>query len=505
MGLRGAGGRPGAWTPRSIRARVTIVAMGLVGSLLLAVVLVAAVAFNHLIKEHLAGTAAQAAREVAVRATTARLPDPIPAVNGVLLIQVVADPTGRVLAASAPLAGKAPMTTLRPGEKDTRVDGRICQNGDLLTECAVVVGYDVITEPYGDVMVYAAVPEPWILDDFLLELTMGAVTALLLGLVALEIWRAVGRTLRPVARIEAEMAEITASDLSRRMPVPDTGDEVARLARTLNGTLDRLERSAEQQRQFVSDASHELRTPITGLRTRIEVALADPADTDLVGTLKDALRDAERLHNIVADLLALARLDSGADGDREVVDLGALAAAEVERREPRVPVATRLRPGVLVEGNRLQLARALVNLLANADRHAAASVEVSVRADGDEAVLEVRDDGPGIPPEERERVFERFTRLDAARDRDAGGTGLGLPIARDIVTAHGGRLFVGDRAGGALGGARLIARLPLRAPSDGDAAGTAPEGGDGGGGAGTAGGRGGVRTSGGRGRRRGSR
>jgi signal transduction histidine kinase len=447
--------------PRSIRARVTIAAVGLVGTLLLAAVLVTAALLTELVKGHLRTTAAQTARHVAVEATETRLPDPIPADNGVLLIQVVSDKTGKVVAASAPLQGKAPMTTMRPAGDDTRVDGRICQNNDLVADCALVTGFDIITEPYGDVMVYAAVAEPWILGSYVLEAVMGGVCLVLLGLVAWAIWRAVGRTLRPVARIESEMAEITASDLSRRMPVPDTGDEVARLAGTLNTTLDRLEQAVGQQRRFVSDASHELRTPITGLRTRVEVALADPASTDLVTTLKDALRDAERLHGIVDDLLALARLDSGVEPARAPLDLGALAAAEVERRPSRVPVTTRLEPGVTVEGNRLQLARVLVNLLANADRHAAGSVEVAVRADGDEAVLEVRDDGPGIPEADRERVFERFTRLDAARSRDAGGTGLGLPIARDIAAAHGGRLYVGDRAGGALGGARLILRLPL--------------------------------------------
>ncbi|MBO2446831.1 HAMP domain-containing protein [Actinomadura barringtoniae] len=447
--------------PRSIRARVTIAAVGVVGALLLAAVLVTAGLLTELIKGHLRTQAAQAARQVAVQATTERLPDPIPAQNGVLLIQVVSDKTGTVVAASAPLRGKPPMTTIRPTGDDTRVDGRLCQNNDLVPDCALVTGFDIITEPYGDAMVYAAVAEPWLLGNHVLEGVMGGLCLVVLCLVGWAIWAAVGRTLRPVAQIEGEMAEITASDLSRRMPVPDSDDEVARLASTLNATLDRLEAAVGQQRRFVSDASHELRTPITGLRTRVEFALEDPDDTDLVGTLKEALLDAERLHGIVEDLLALARLDSGVAPAREPLDLGAVAAAEVDRRPARVPVTTRLDPGVMVEGNRLQLARLLVNLLANADRHAARAVEVVVRADGDEAVLEVRDDGPGIAEADRERIFERFTRLDAARSRDAGGTGLGLPIARDIAAAHGGRLYVGDRADGALTGARLILRLPL--------------------------------------------
>jgi signal transduction histidine kinase len=156
-------------------------------------------------------------------------------------------------------------------------------------------------------------------------------------------------------------------------------------------------------------------------------------------------------------MLALARLDSGARPARDLLDLGRLVETELARHSPRLPVAARLEPGVLVNGNRLQLARVLDSLLTNADRHAAASVEVTVRAEGDDAVVEVSDDGPGIPPGDRDRVFERFTRLDTARSRAAGGTGLGLTIARDIAVAHGGSLRVADSPRGA----RLVLRLPL--------------------------------------------
>lgn len=249
------------------------------------------------------------------------------------------------------------------------------------------------------------------------------------------------------------------------MPVPDTGDEIAGLATTVNATLDRLEGAVErlegtvaQQRRFTSDASHELRTPLTGLRTRLELALDDPADTDLLRTLRDALRDADRLHQIVDDLLALARLDAGVEPDRTLLDLGALARAESRRRQARVPVVVDADPDVPVLGNRLQLARAVVNLLANADRHASGKVLVTVRARGGKAVLTVTDDGPGVPPGERDRIFDRFTRLDAARSRDAGGSGLGLPIAREIANRHGGTLVVEDAPDG---GAAFVLTLPL--------------------------------------------
>ncbi|MFC9977347.1 sensor histidine kinase [Spirillospora sp. NPDC127200] len=446
--------------PRSLRARITLVATGVIGSLLLVAVLVTAVALHKLIARHFTEQAATAARQTAVAATAGRLPDPVPADAGVLLIQVVSDETGRVVAASAPLRGKPPITTLRPADGDTRVDGRICSVDELVPGCVTVTGYDVKTSAYGAVMVYAAVPWPWTLANGLLEITMGALCAVVLALLAWGMWRAVGRALRPVARIEGELAEINAAELDRRVPVPDTGDEIERLARTLNRTLDRLELSADRQRQFVADASHELRTPLTGLRTRVELALDDPDDTDLPQTLREVLGDADRLHRIVDDLLALARLDAGVQPDREPLDLGRLVAGELAAWDARVPVKADLAEGVAVTGNRLQLTRVLANLLTNADRHAESVVEVSVRAEGGEAVLEVRDDGPGILPADRERVFERFTRLDSARSRGAGGSGLGLSIAREIVTRHGGRLEAEGVPGGGQG-TRLVLRMPL--------------------------------------------
>ncbi|MQY02957.1 sensor histidine kinase [Actinomadura macrotermitis] len=229
------------------------------------------------------------------------------------------------------------------------------------------------------------------------------------------------------------------------------------LARTLSGTRDRLERSMARQRDMAADASHELRTPLTGLRTRIELALAEPGDAaETHDTLSAALRDVERLQRIVEDLLDLARLDAGQEPARVRLDLGELVEEGLAARSPRIPVTAKIQAGVRVVADRRRLARALASLLANADRHAASRVEVTVRAEGALAVLEVRDDGPGIAPADRERVFERFTRLDAARSRDAGGSGLGLPVAREIVDRHGGELRVADGEPGA----RLVLTLP---------------------------------------------
>ncbi|MFI6336759.1 ATP-binding protein [Streptomyces sp. NPDC050535] len=273
---------------------------------------------------------------------------------------------------------------------------------------------------------------------------------LLLVVVAGVTWWVTRRALRPVEGIRSEMAAITASeDLARRVPVPDTHDEVAGLARTTNETLAALEQSVERQRRFVADASHELRSPIASLRTQLEVGAAHPELLDVAG----AVADTVRLQRLAADLLLLARLDAGERPADTRFDLGAVVREEAAGRAGVTAEA----PVVEVTGSRGQLARVLGNLLDNAQRHARERVAVSVRTEGGWAVLRVGDDGAGVPPEERERVFERFVRLDDARSRDDGGAGLGLAIARDVAVRHGGTLTVGEAPGG---GALFELRLP---------------------------------------------
>ncbi|MGW0960376.1 ATP-binding protein [Streptomyces gelaticus] len=273
----------------------------------------------------------------------------------------------------------------------------------------------------------------------------------LLLVVAGVTWLVTRRALRPVEGIRREMAAITASeDLSRRVPEPGSRDEIARLARTTNETLTALEASVERQRRFVADASHELRSPIASLRTQLEVGAAHPELLDVPG----AVADTVRLQALAADLLLLARLDAGERPGLAVVDLGALFREEVSQRTgDRIAVRVSVPdPGRFeVAGSRAQLARVIGNLLDNAERHARSTVTVSVRAaERGAVVVAVSDDGAGVPPKERERIFERFVRLDEARTRDEGGAGLGLAIARDVAVRHGGRLTVdGAREGGA--------------------------------------------------------
>uniref|UniRef100_UPI000849998A sensor histidine kinase n=1 Tax=Actinacidiphila rubida TaxID=310780 RepID=UPI000849998A len=268
----------------------------------------------------------------------------------------------------------------------------------------------------------------------------------LLGLVALLTWLAVGRVLRPVSAIRAKLADITAHDLHERVPEPPTRDEVAALARTVNATLDRLSTAVAAHRQFVADAAHELRSPMAILRTRLE--LAAPAEKALAG---DALDDVARLQSLTSDLLLLARLDAREPLRAREVDLAQVTAEEAARPRPRpeVTVALDVTPDVPVHGSPEHLRRLVANLVDNAVRHAAASVTVRLDVRGGRAVLDVTDDGPGIPAEHHTTVFDRFARLDQARPRDTGGSGLGLPIARDIASAHAGSLLVVPHSGGA--------------------------------------------------------
>ncbi|MFF8465679.1 sensor histidine kinase [Streptomyces griseus] len=271
---------------------------------------------------------------------------------------------------------------------------------------------------------------------------------LLLVVVAGVTWLVTRRALRPVEGIRRELAAITASeDLARRVPEPGSRDEIAALARTTNETLTVLEASVERQRRFVADASHELRSPIASLRTQLEVAEAHPELLDLPG----AVADTVRLQVLAADLLLLARLDAGEKPGSATVELGALVREEVSQRTgDRIAVSVEApEDGAFeVSGSRGQLSRVVGNLLDNAQRHADGRVAVSVAADGGGVRVEVRDDGAGVPEDERERIFERFVRLDDARSRDDGGAGLGLAIARDVAARHGGTLTVHAAAEG---------------------------------------------------------
>jgi signal transduction histidine kinase len=268
------------------------------------------------------------------------------------------------------------------------------------------------------------------------------------------------RALRPVELIRARTAAVTATDPRERVAVPRTGDEIARLAVTINDTLERLESASRVQRRFVADAAHELRSPLASLLATLEVAETYPERADWPETVSVAARQARRIQALADDLLLLARFDSAAVAAPErVVDLAALAqdvAADFAARG-EVSVLDESGGRALVGGNPVQLERMLRNLVDNATRFAAERVEISVLVQDTKAVLRVQDDGPGISVADGERVFERFTRLDDDRSRDTGGSGLGLAIVREIVERHRGTVRVVESERGAL----LSVRLPL--------------------------------------------
>ena len=366
-----------------------------------------------------------------------------------VVVQVV-DEDGRVVVASRGLTGRPLWSNTSRG---TSIAG-----GTMPTD-----GTDarVLATPAGTDTIYVA----GTLEDvqastrtLLLSLLVAVPvsSAVLAGLV----WWLVGRVLRPVEAIRTEVDHISASHLDRRVPEPPTSDEVYRLARTMNAMLDRLAGASEEQRRFVADAAHELRSPLARIRAQLEVDEAHPASADPVATHGSVLAETGRLQRLVDDLLLLARGDAGAlDLTRAgPVDLDAVVEQQVGARRSRTGPrmdSHDVRP-VQVHGDDRQLARAVANLLDNAVRHARTAVTVTLEAEGARAVLSVSDDGPGIPAADRDRVFERFTRLDSARSAD-GGAGLGLAIARDIAVRHGGGLALESVAPA---GARFVFTLP---------------------------------------------
>jgi len=295
--------------------------------------------------------------------------------------------------------------------------------------------------------------------------TAALVTPLVVGLplvllfVGGTTWMVATRALAPVERIRREVEQITGDRLDRRVPETRSRDEIHRLAHTMNQMLGRLKGSRDQQQQFVADASHELRSPLASIRQTAEVARAHPGALP-EGELADAvLEESARMQRLVEQLLLLTRADEGVVlRTPHDVDLDDLALAEARRvRRSGLAVDTAGVGAGRVRGDQTALAQVVRNLVDNAARHAEVTMAVTVRVADDGVELVVEDDGPGIPEAQRQRVFERFVRLDEARARDAGGSGLGLAIVQQIVTAHHGTVAVSTSG---LGGARFVVRLP---------------------------------------------
>ncbi|GAA1516301.1 HAMP domain-containing sensor histidine kinase [Sphaerisporangium rubeum] len=457
--------RPAWQGPRSIRGRITL----LLGLLAVFLLVPSGILAGMIARQSVVQTVWRDAREQAsVTAAADRLnrltPEITSTTPGIDLVQVVS-PDHRIVAASAAAKGLPPLSTVWPNPSDPERDIWTCT--DTRVGCVRLSAERVTTEPDSRV-VYAGRPAASDTSTRAIDSLFATQGTMLLFLAVATTWKVTGRTLRPVEAIRAELAAINVNDLSSRVPEPEGDDEIARLARTINSTLARLEaarlrteHALNQQRRFAADASHELRTPVAGIRAQLEEAQLHPEETDLDDLVTRTLRDVDRLQAIITDLLLLARVGASSPELRERSDLAAIVRTELSRHDGRPGVRLALTPGVLIDAIHTQIGRVVTNLLDNAQRHARSTVLVEVRRDGDHAELVVDDDGEGIAEEDRERVFERFTRLDSARSRDRGGTGLGLAIARDVACAHGGTIGV---CASPLGGARLILRLPLAAP-----------------------------------------
>jgi signal transduction histidine kinase len=447
------------WVRRlSLRARlllVSVVALA-VGLAAGGVVLVAVL--NFALLRAVNTEALDTAEGVAKLVNQNQLSQPIPVTPGVQ-VQVV-DGRGRVVAVSATADRLVPI--LYAGELRGLADrhGMVIP-GDRIGLAGDVRVVSVEAGPPTDpVHVLVARSTSDVTQGVhLLSVTLLIAFPLLVALLAAVSWRVLGAALRPVEALRTGAEEITGGARPGRLPVPDSNDEIHRLAVTLNGMLHRLDAARDRQRAFVSDAAHELRSPLTNMRTELEVAQRLADRTDWPALADDLLTDVHRLSRLVDDLLLLARADEADARPPTVsapVELGQLIA-EVAARHPSPLLHLDPPPGPLpVTGDRDALGRALANLVDNAVRHADTTVRVSAIADGPYQLIVVADDGPGIPAAERERVFGRFTRLDDGRARDAGGAGLGLAIVRELVRRHGGTVTLADGAPGL----RAEVRLP---------------------------------------------
>ena len=460
-----------------LRARLMVIGvLGLaVGLALGGVVLLGALGWT--LQRAVDTEAQRTADAVVLLAAEDALPDPLPVAGGQLRVQVV-DAQGRVRAASIDADRLVPM--LRPDQLRQGTRQRLVVDGQRLGLPGPV---RVVTVPAGTpaepltVLVGKSMADVRHSLRVVRTLLLVGFPLLVAGL-AVVAWRVIGATLRPVEALRSGAAEITGRAGSGRLPVPAAQDEIHRLAVTLNDMLARLESARDRQRAFVADAAHELRSPLTNIRTELEVARRLGERTDWPAVADDLLADSERLGRLVDDLLLLARLDeepTQGSSRRAVgpVELGELLRA-VADRYPSPPVRLRLPAGpVWTEGDPEELRRVLTNLVENALRHARSEVLLAVTGlqqhlpgdrkmpvphqptvpvpggaapggSGAYHLVTVTDDGPGIPAADRERVFHRFTRLDDARDRDAGGTGLGLAIVRELVRRAGGTIELAE-------------------------------------------------------------
>ena len=444
----------------SVRFRTTVLALGIVAIALVAGGIALLAVLRHSLSSSGDDVARARALEVAALAGAGDLPRIVREPNEDDIVQVV--DAGRHVLSGTRRGGTTPVSTFVP--RDARLTVHTVNDvpDDGIESDAYRVWAMRAATDGGPVTVYIGTSLETVTD------TLATVRrALLVGGGALLLLLVVGtlalleRALKPVERIREQVADISGGALDLRVPVPESDDEIARLAQTMNAMLDRLESASELQRQFVADASHELQSPLASFRAQLEVSLAHPGITDWPETARLLAEDSARLECLVRDLLFLARDDHGQPGaPHSPIDLDDVVLDEAARLRSHcaVRIETAEVSAAPVLGDRGDLARLVRNLLDNAVAHAGSVVRLTLCTAAYEVRLAVEDDGPGVADGERARLFDRFYRSDGARGRADGGTGLGLAIAQSIARQHDGRITIENGTVGA----RFVVRLPAQ-------------------------------------------
>ncbi len=494
---------------KSVRARTTAAAMAVVAVALLLAAIAILEYTGHAVSAGAVSLARNQISDIAILIKGGEIQDPLPVPRGDLGVQIF-DARGAVVASTTNIASLPALVRVLPSTKSILTsiklgDHKLASgingdtNGMLVGERLdvppgglTVVKYStsptsdyqkaevsehlVVTNPINGAQGSSALshgaPSVFVLvwaslaseeqSNHAIETSLFIFYPLLLLLVGILVWVMTGRALEPVEKIRAEVEGISGSNLHSRVFVPPTRDEIAKLASTMNEMLDRLETSSERMREFVSDASHELKSPIASIRAELEVSLLHPEATEMPAALMAALDEAGRMQRIVEDLLTLAKIDENViRPNLESVDIDEIVASEARR--------IRLQLGKAIDASEVgaarivadgdQIFRVVRNLLENAARHAKSKVSVSVHIVDDVVELRISDDGPGIAPEMRDKIFERFHRVDEDRSRDSGGSGLGLAIVASLVKLHHGTIQVSEEPSH-LGGAEFVLRIP---------------------------------------------
>lgn len=441
-----------------VRLNASVAAVVVVAcALIVGAVLVVTVARSQLVQGVEAIVVARS-QDLAQLAITGDLPLVLPASQSTSAQVVVG---GRVVASTADIEGQSPILSDESVPASAQVltvssldgGGQEGEDGDdddgpYLVAVVPIAGDDQAMT----VIVAGSLTSVEAATSALTPLLFGGVPVLVL-VVGVTTWVLVGRSLRPVREMTQEASRISVTDMGRRIPVPESNDEIRLLGETLNRMLGRLENSVLIQRRFVADASHELKSPIASILTMAEVAALSPDRVDVVAMAADLGGEARRLALLVEDLLTLAQSDEqGLRLELSDFDLAKMLWEEsAHLASSRVRVRLLATGPVRAVGDQRRLAQAVRNLVDNAVRHARDTIWLGVEEiDGTIRVV-VADDGPGVAMVDRDRIFERFTRLDDARARDGGGSGLGLPVVRTIAEAHDGsvRVVEDDRFPGA--------------------------------------------------------